>query len=134
MAGQTLDTLPPAIALNGGELMWLYQQGPTEVTPWVGVRATTGQIAALASEGIVGPVGSICSMRQLLAAMAFEGVMVLAFNSLPADITNSYNIAWSHAYKMTITDPFVTGFLQPAIGYNNEQMIALFILALTFPV
>lgn len=132
MAGTTLDQLPPAIALTGAELVWIYQQGTNPlVTPWVGYRCTTSQIANLLSTG--GGVG-VCSMRQLFAAMANQNVMTTAFNQLPGDMTDANNIAWNHAYRMMISDSFVTGFLQPAIGYNDVQMVALFALALTFPV
>ena len=60
------------------------------------------------------------------AAMAAAGVMVTAFNALPGSITNTYNIAWNHAYRMSINDPFITGFLEGAIGYSPAQMAALF--------
>jgi hypothetical protein len=72
-------------------------------------------------------------MRQLVAAMAGQGTLVAVYEALPSDITNSYNIAWSHAYYMGITDPFITGFLQPTLGYTTAQMQALFTLALTYP-
>lgn len=129
MAGVTLNEIPVAVALNGNELLWAYQQG-NNVTPWVGVSVTSGQLASLISGiGTTTP-----SMRQLFAAMANQGVMYSTFIQLPGDMTNSYNIAWNHAYRMAITDPFVTGFLQPALGYSSAQMAALFALALTFPV
>lgn len=132
MAGTTLDQLPPALALSGAELVWLYQPGPNPlVTPWIGVRATTQQIALLLTTG--GSTGG-CSMRQLFAAMAAAGVMVTAFEAVPADINDSNNIAWNHAYRMTISDPFITGFLQAAIGYTSVQMAALFAAALAFPI
>jgi hypothetical protein len=132
MAGTTLDVLPPAVALSGGELVWLYQPGLNPlVTPWIGVRCTTQQIANLLTT--TGGFG-VCSMRQLFAAMAAAGVMVTAFEALPGDITNSSNIAWNHAYRMIISDPFITGFLQPAIGYTNAQMTALFAAALSYPI
>lgn len=132
MAGTTLDQLPPALALSGAELVWLYQPGPNPlVTPWIGVRCTTQQIALLLTTG--GSTG-VCSMRQLFAAMAAAGVMVTAFEALPADITDPNSIAWNHAYRMTIGDPFITGFLQAAIGYTSVQMAALFVAALAFPI
>jgi hypothetical protein len=133
MTGTTLNNLPPAIALSGAELVWLYQPGPNPlVTPWIGVSCTTSQIANLLTTS--GGGSSTCSMRQLFAAMANQSVLVLAFGSLPGDQTNQYNIAWYHAYRMTITDPFITGFLEPAIGYTGAQMAALFVLAQSFPV
>jgi len=131
MAGTTLTAIPPALALNGSELVWIYQQTGNPVNPWVGLRCTTSQVANLLT---VGTLSNSISMRQLFAAMASQGVMVTAFEALPADITDSNNIAWQHAYRMTITDTFITGFLQPAIGYSTAQMQALFALALTFPV
>lgn len=132
MAGTTLDQLPPALALSGAELVWLYQPGPNPlVTPWIGVRCTTSQIANLLSTS---SGSGVCSMRQLLAAMAAAGVLVTAFEAVPADITDSNNIAWNHAYRMTISDPFITGFLQAAIGYTSVQMAALFVAALAYPI
>lgn len=128
MAGTTLDAIPPAISLNGNELVWLYQHG-NDVTPWIGVSCTVGLLASFfAGINSVTP-----SMRQLFAAMANQGVMVTAFEQLPADITDPDNIAWNHAFRMSLTDTFTTGFLQPAIGYSDLQMIELFALALTFP-
>lgn len=129
--GTTLDVLPQAIALSGQELVWLYQPGPNPlVTPWIGVRCTTGQLATI---GGGGPGAATCSMRQLFAAMASQGVLVIADQQVPGDITDPNNIAWNHAYRMTITDAFITGFLEPAIGYSPAQMAALFVLAQTFP-
>lgn len=129
MSGVTLDQLPPAVYLSGNEFVWLYQSA-NGAAPFVGVRCTTGQIANLLSGGGVGS----CSMRQLFAAMAAAGVMVTAFEALPSDINDSSNIAWWHAYRMTLSDVFITGFLQSAIGYNATQMAALFAAALLFPV
>ena len=130
MAGTTLTSLPPALALNGNELVWIYQQTGNPANPWVGLSTTTGQIAGLVLAGSLGSV----SMRQLFAAMAAQGVMVTAFEALPADITNTNSIAWNYAYRMTLSDTFITGFLQPAIGYSTAQMQALFALATTYPV
>jgi hypothetical protein len=131
MAGTTLDVLPPALALQGNELLLIYQPQPGNLlVPYVGLRCTTGQVAELITGiGTINP-----SMRQLIAALANQGVLVSVFDALPADITNSYNIAYNHAYVMTIGDSFVTGFLQPTLGYSGAQMIALFDLALSFPI
>ena len=133
MAGTTLDALPPAVSLSGAELVWLYQPGPNPLaTPWIGVRCTTSQIANLLTTTSGG--SSTCSMRQLFAAMAAAGVLVTADQAVPGDITNATNIAWNHAYRMTITDPFITGFLEGAISYNSAQMAALFVAAQAYPV
>jgi len=129
--GTTLNDLPPVLGLNGTELFFLYQYDPL-LGVWVTYSCTADQIANLSSGS--GGGSGVCSMRQLFAAMADEDVLVTAFDQLPSDITNSYNIAWNHAYRMTITDTFITGFLQPAIGYSSAQMAALFVLAATFPV
>ena len=129
MGGVTFNAGPPALALNGNELLIAYQTGPDIATPWVGVSVTSQQIAGLfTSIGVASP-----SWRQLLAAMASQGVLYAVAEAVPSDITNSYNIAWNHAYTMPITDPFVSGFLKPTLGYNNAQMTALYALALTFP-
>lgn len=128
MAGVALNELPPALALNGNELLWAYQQGPI-TTPWIGVTITPQMIAGLSTAtGVTTP-----SWRQLLAAMASQGVLYGVAEAVPSDITNSYNIAWNHAYTMPISDPFVSGFLQPTLGYTNAQMTALYAFALAFP-
>ena len=130
MAAVTLDQLPPALYLSGAELVWLYQVGPTEATPWIGVNCTVGDLAAYI---VSGGFSSQPTMRQLLAAMAGENVLVSAAEALPSDITNEYNIAWNHAFRMSLSDPFITGFLEPTLGYSQDQMQALFTLALTYP-
>ena len=134
MAGVTLDQLPPALGLTGGELVWLYQQGPDQVTPWIGVRATVAQLAAyiINNQGLAGT--GYASIRQLAAALASQENLVTMLDALTSDVTNQYNIAWSHASTISTTDPFVTGFLQPTLGLNNAQVLALFTLANTFPV
>lgn len=129
LVGTTLNDLPPVLALNGSELCFLYQFDPM-LGKYVTYSCTTFQIAQLAF-GIGGE--GVCSMRQLFAAMANQGVMYQAFEQLPADVTNTFNIAWNHAFIMTINDPFIQDFLQPALGYSDLQMTALFALALTFP-
>lgn len=134
MAAVTLDQLPPALDLNGGELLWAYQQGPTQATPWIGVRTTASQIAAFVNDTLNLPAAGYVSMRQLIAALANQGNLNAVFDALPSDITNSYNIAWNHAYIMSRADPFSTGFLQPTLGYTTLQMQTLFALAATFPV
>lgn len=123
-SGTTLDQLPPALALNGNELFWIYQQGPNEAVPWVGLRCTANQIAALIQNS-----QSRTTMRQLLSVLALQGLLFEVFEALPSDITNTYNIAWNHASSISIGDIFVTGFLQPVLGYTNTQMQALFQLA-----
>ena len=134
MAATTLDQLPVALALNGGELVWLYQQGPTEATPWIGVRGTTAQIAALITTTLKLPNAGYVSMRQLVAALASENLLLGVTQALPGDETNAFNIAWTHAYLMSAGDPFVVGFLQPTLGYTGAQITTLFAYAATFPV
>jgi hypothetical protein len=134
MAGVTLDQLPPALALNGGELVWLYQQGPTIATPWIGVQCTASQLAAFANALYKLPSAGFVSMRQLVAALNAQGNLVTVFEALPSDITNQYNIGWNHAYIITQADPLVTGFIQPTLGYSGAQIATLFALAATFPV
>lgn len=130
MGVTTLNDLPPVPALNGGELCFIYQFW-TPTQEWITYSCTTAQIAGLFEGG--GGVAT-CSMRQLFAAMASEDLMITAFEQLPADITDTYNIAWNYAFRMTLADPFITGFLQPALSFTSGQMAALFVLALTFPV
>lgn len=132
MAIKTIDELPLSIVLSGGELVWVYAAtGLAEPLPqWVGQQCTTAQIAALAA-GV--PVTGACTMRQLIAALAADGYLVTLFDALPGDITDQYNIAYWHAARMTIADPFVTLFLQPTLGLSGVQLTALFAQALTFP-
>lgn len=130
MAGVTLDKLPPALGLNGQELFWIYQQGPTEATPWIGLRLSLWQL----SQWVANPqVMFGCTMRQLAAALASQSLLVPVLESLPGDVNDQYNIAWAHATTMTISDPFSAGFLQPTLGYSYSEMQALYADALTFP-
>ena len=127
--GTTLNNLPPVLYLNGAELCFIYQYD-TLTSTWITYSCTTSQLSEISGGG--GGFGT-CSMRQLFAAMAQENVLYEAFEALPSDVTNTYNIAWNHAFRMTIGDPFVVDFLQPAISYTTPQMANLFALALTFP-
>ena len=129
MAVTTYSEMPQLIVLGGGELVCLSQPGTTP-TPWITGTITLSELASFI---ISGGFATAPTMRQLFAAMAADNVMVIAFEQLPSDITSSYNIAWNSAFRMPITDPFVTGFLQPALGYSPSQMTALFAQALTFP-
>ena len=47
MAGVTLNNVPPALFLNGQELVWIYQPTGLLTTPWVGLTCTTQQLATL---------------------------------------------------------------------------------------
>ena len=131
MAITTYDQLPVTLSLAGNEITAIYV--PSGLAPplpqWVTQRCTTAQIAQLVS----GSAGSSVTMRQLLAALAADSLLVTLFEAVPADITNQYNIAYWHATKMTLTDPFITGFLQPTLSYSALQVQTLFTLALTFP-
>ena len=127
--GTKYSQLPPLLALDGNELVCI--SVPTgDPTPFVSYYTTTYQIAALLTPGGVGS----CSMRQLIAALSFQGQLNNLFDALPADINNQYNIAYWHAYRMTQSDPFITAFLQPTLGYNSAQVEILFALAVTYPV
>ena len=132
MAGVAFYNLPPALALNGGEQMVAYQQGPTQATPWIGVQLTTSQLAAMVAATLNLPTEGYISMQQLMSALAAKGVLYAAFEALPSDITNSYNIAWNHAYTISPSDPFIVKFLQPAINYTAAQMQNLFVFAQQF--
>jgi hypothetical protein len=129
MATETISQMPLALALDGTERLCISQTG-NQAVPWVTKAATTAQIVALVA-GAVGP--SICTMRQLFAALASLNLLTTAFEALSSDITDPYNIAWNHAGTMTITDAFITTFLEPVLSYNDSQIIALFALAQTFP-
>ena len=132
MAGTTLDKIPPALGLNGSELFWAYQPGPTPVTPWIGVSVTPGQLTQYLKYGPSVPYVAT-TMCQLLAALSTQGVLVTLFDALPSDITNPYNIAYNHANYITIGDPFITGFLQPTLGYSQADVYNLFNLAAAVP-
>ena len=131
MAGVTLDKLPPATGFVGNELLWIYQQGPTQITPWIGLRCTLSQVAAYISNPGGGTYA--CTMRQLVAELASQNLLNTVLLALPSDPNNSYNIAWFHGRNMGITDPFSTGFLQPTLGYSTNQMQNLYTFALAFP-
>ena len=126
--GTTLNDLPPVLGLNGSELLFLYQYDSLTST-WITYQCTSEQLANLFNGGGSGQ----CSMRQLFAAMADQGVLFSTSEAVPSDITNSYNIAWNKAYIMSINDPFITGFLQPTLSYSSLQMAELFALAQTYP-
>lgn len=132
MAGTTIDKTPPVLGLNGAEILWAYQQGPTAETPWIGVHITPKQLADYLNYGPSAPFVA-STMRQLIQAMSTLGVLVTVFDSLPSDITDPYNIMWAHGNYVTIGDPFVTGFLQPTLGYSPAQMRVLFQLAAAAP-
>jgi hypothetical protein len=128
LAGVTLDKLPPALGLNGTELVWLYQEGGNSVVPWVGVQCTTAQLAEFATSAAKVPY-SFTTMRQLITVLGQLGLLIDVFNALPGDITDQYNIAWNHAPYMSASDPFVTGFLQPTLGFSDAQILGLFALS-----
>ena len=134
MAGEAFYNLPPALALNGGELLVAYQQGPNQATPWIGVQFTASQFSAFISEALQKPSACYVSMRQLASALASRSVLVELVQALSSDITNTYNIAWTHGYIITAADPFISGFLQPTLGYSGSDVATLFALAATFPV
>lgn len=123
-AGTTLDTIPPALALGGDELFWVYQPGPTEATPWIGLSCTLDQVVSF----VLGRQ-TTTTMRQLVVALQGQGVLVEVAQAVPSDITNAINICWAHGNAISLGDIFVTGFLQPTLGYSNAQMVALFGLA-----
>lgn len=124
--------MPIAVALNGTEKICLSLPQDAPLPPFLTETCTVDQLAQFIGGSIV-PVGSI-SMRQIFAALADLGVMYSPlFIALPASIADSYNIAWYHASIMTQTDPFITGFVAPTLGYGPVQIAALFALAATFP-
>ena len=132
MAGIAFYNLPPALSLNGGEILPAYQQGPNQATPWIGVQLTTSQIVSLVGMSLNLPTAGYVTMQQLFSALAARGVRFTVSESLPSDITNAYNIAWNHGYIVTASDPFATGFLQPTLNYTTVQMQDLFVFASTF--
>lgn len=132
MAITTYTELPTTLVLNGNEILAGYVPNGLQppLNPYTTQQFTTQQVANLA---MAGANANTVTMRQLLAALANQNLLYVAFQALPSDPANSYNIAWWHATRMSLADPFITGYLEPTIGYNSTQMAALFILALTFP-
>lgn len=126
----TFDQAPILTGIIGSELMYAYQPLGTIPATYLGGTLTPNQLKAFV-QGT--SAGTVASMRQLKAALVSQSVMLTVLVAVPADPTNSTNIAWFSAYEMTPTDVFVTGFLQPTLGYSNAQIAALFSLALTFP-
>lgn len=131
MAVEKFSQMPRAIALNGGELICVSQQGnpfsqqlPT-VTPWITKVVTVDLLA----EYIARPSVTFVRMDQLFMALRAVNLYSIAFNQLPSDVANQFNIAWFHALEITPSDPFVTGFLQPAIDYSDDQIEVLFSIA-----
>jgi hypothetical protein len=127
MATETISQLPLVTGLAGNEL-FIISVPSTAPVPWTTARCTTDQILAFTLG-----IGAFVTMRQLLAALVSQGVFASVFQQLPSSLSNQYNIAWWHGSIMTPLDPFVTGFLQPTLGYTSGQIATLFALALTFP-
>lgn len=127
MAVTTFSELPPTLSLNGSELVCISQ-----FDPLLGIWSTYTTTTAAISEFFSGISVATPSMRQIKAAMAQQSVLVDVDNSVPADITNSYSIAWTTAFRMSITDQFVTGFLVPLLGQSEVNTI--FALAPSFPI
>jgi len=134
MSVTTFSQLPQIGALSGNELFMLSQPQTPPIfpaVPWVSY-AVSAQVIKNFAQGI--PSTSQVSMRQLKEALAAQSVIIEVYQALPADIANTYNIAWASAANMSLTDPFTLGFLQPTLGYTGAQMQALWLLALTYPV
>ena len=127
MAVTNLTQITQAIGLNGTELVYIIRFDPTTQT-WIDYTTTTEAISGFVN----GISATTPSMRQLKSAMAQQGNLVEVDNSIPADITNAYNIAWTTAFRMGITDQFVTGFLIPLLGASEVETI--FALAPSFPI
>lgn len=125
------DQAPILSGIIGTELLYAYQPLGTIPSTYRGGTITPLQLKSFV-QGTSS--GTIASMRQLKAALVSQTVMLTVLVAVPADPTNATNIAWFSAYEMTPTDTFVTGFLQPTLGYSNAQITALFTLALSFPV
>lgn len=120
--------MPRAIALNGTELVCLSLYRPDMIPLWL---TEVIPISELGDFFNVGNLGT--SMRQIKAALAFQGTMYQLFMGISSDPTDTFNIAWTTASRMTTTDPFITGCLQPVLGYTDADVITLFALAATFP-
>lgn len=119
--------MPRAIALNGSELVCLSLYRPDMVPLWL------TEVIPISDLGffIANNLGT--SMRQIKAALADQGNLYALFMGISSDPTDSFNIAWTTASRMTPTDPFITGCLQPVLGYSDADVVVLFALAATFP-
>lgn len=127
MANTNLNQITPLVAINGTEVLYVIQYDPLTQT-WVDYTCTTDQVANF----FAGITTATPSMRQIKAAMAQLGYMVEVSQAIPADITDSDNIAWTSAFRMSIADPFVTQFLVQLIGQGAVD--AIWALAPTFPI
>lgn len=127
MANTNLTQIQQTLALNGSELVYLIRQDPITGL-WSDYVCTVDTLAGFYS----GTGTSTPSMRQIKAAMAQQDVMLEVTQNLPADETSAYNIAWTSAFRMGISDPFVIGFLEPLLGQSEVNTI--WALAPSFPV
>jgi hypothetical protein len=126
----TLSQLPQVFNLSGNELFLLSQpQSNPQPVPWVSYAITTQDLKNF----ILYNTGQSVSMRQLKLACQAQGVLLTLFAALPADVTSQYNIAWNNAVQVNALDPFITGFLQPTLGYSGAQVTALLLLASGYP-
>lgn len=102
---------------------------------------TPGWIADLACEvvhGITDPTGDIIvtlpgavTARQYRLALASQDKLHLVIQAIPADSDDPANIHWNVGYPVVLGDP-VTTVTQAALGYSNDDMIELMLLAGTF--
>ena len=128
--------MPIATAINGTEILCASLPQPFSIPPFLTETLTVAQLAAyialLINGGHIVPIGYV-SMRQLKAALAFQNELVPLFDNLPGDMNNEYNITWWSGSIINATDIFITGFLQPTLGYSNAQVVTLLALAQTYP-
>lgn len=132
MSVTTFSQIAQTAGLSGRELVCISvpQYGPFgDVVAYTTAVTTTNDIANLyAPPSLAAP-----TMRQLFQALSANGQYLTAYEALPADPTDTYNIAWNRANVMPINDPFISGFLQPTLGLSDGQLLALYQLAATYP-
>jgi hypothetical protein len=127
MSNTNLTQITPLVAINGTEVLYVIQYDSLTQT-WIDYTCTSGQIANF----FAGITTSTPSMRQIKAAMADLGYMLQVSQEVPSDVTDSDNIAWTAAFRMSKGDIFVTGFLVSLLGQSAVD--AIWAIAPTFPV
>lgn len=124
MPNVTIPSLPPAISLNGTELLEIVQNGTS-------MKCTVAQIVFLALS-YSNSANTVCSNRQMRSALAAIGQEVTIDNVIPADINDARTIQWRNGNIVVLNDA-LSNLIQTTLGYTAVQMAALFASALTFP-
>ena len=132
MAVIQIPNLPVAISLSGGEQFEIVQGG-------VSRRTSVNQIAFYAQNfpPNITPSGLFCTNRQFRSALVAiqspaPNAMVEVNNNIPVDISDPVSIQWNYGSWVVEGDD-VYLFTQTTLGYTDNQMNALIIDGLTYP-